>query len=892
MAKSKKKPYTASVKPPSHSLYASAPSKTLKDPHPSNVDPKRLATTPVQQKLSFTAPSVAFASSPPTAEIPLLAPALNPLPPALHARRSEPPMQTDLAIKPTAQTSILRNAKNSTGAKLSEQPPTTGVTANNATKTSDITMTEQPEIIMATPPAPLTRKSLRYRITIGVEADDKKPPLEAFADNFKAVLTAVQLVAGKALWIGPWDEEQESSGFPIIKKKSDIPDGKKPDRHRNIFNIYTNSYINPKKEGSNIWMQLRFVHEQPIQVDLHKLGEAVQDAFTDLPFSVRFYRQPNHCQAASVACLGWLYGSTKSISEQSFTEACRSSLGIPAEVPFGIQWRTITDRLNKRPAFDKENPPPSALHLDIDQRFAHLIQKRAGELWRKYDKQKHRPALPNDIQLRLVPCFSSEFSDARKTPKTEENVVLMAGKQKYFVTEYIEKVEIPFIRFLDTPLSDTNEITLRRALMARAPKLEPTKRLIHNVDFSWNDAHKVVATTIKKFRGQTKDFISTLIPEMVFRYGQESQKWFSEDGIRYFNNVTWDPTTLSTTAEADATTQALVDEDLWDLGDDWKSSVVARQPPAQVGTVIKKTEKNKNKVTTRLLENDDDIKSFASAFGVEPTSESSPPGEDTGQTKAGGTVKLSSGILRTLNAKQPAEYEKDNLSMSTAARTTESTRVKLHAAKSTISEQATVLQNQAIELARLQRLLQRQNLDEPIPMDLQTVELEVDTSLLTKDTPLRATDTYSTGSPMNDATKALITPLPSSPKEVIELDLATDDSPPKQHADSPISAIYGDDDTLASDNSSAESDEDTVQILQIASNLRSKFSEAKSSAVSTRSSVRSPPKKVRFTHSKDGRETPSDQGSDDEFPPPDSSPAHHPKAAQAVVDPVDDGSGA
>ena len=187
-------------------------------------------------------------------------------------------------------------------------------------------------------------------------------------------------------------------------------------------------------------------------------------------------------------------------------------------------------------------------------------------MWRKYDKQKKRPALPHDIQLRLVPCFSSEFSDARKTPKTEENVVLMAGKQKFFVTQYIEKIEIHFIRFLDTPLSDNNDITLRRALMARSPKNEPTKRLIHNVDFFWNDAHRVSATTIKTLRSQAQDFIATLIPEMVFRYGQDCQKWFTEDGLTYFENVVWDPTTLSTTSEADRATQDLVDEDLWDLG--------------------------------------------------------------------------------------------------------------------------------------------------------------------------------------------------------------------------------------------------------------------------------------------------------------------------------------
>ena len=473
-----------------------------------------------------------------------------------------------------------------------------------------------------------SRISLRYKVTIEIK-ESTKPTFE-FVKNFRDVFTIIQEIAGPNLHLGTWDEEQESSTFPVIAHPNQFPSGKE----KNPLYIYTGSYINPKREGGKVWIQLRFVHDSPINFELQKLGENLQDAFSDLPFDVRFNRQPMHCQTTKSECIGWLYGSTKSISEETFTPAIRKALCIPDKVAFGIQWRVITNKFGKRPPFDQDNPPPSAIHLDIDHRFAHTFQKRAADLWKKFTKQKDRQPLPNDIQLRLVPCFSSTLSVARKTTQTEENVILMAEKQQFFVTKCIIKVDIPFVRLLDTPLSESNNITLRGAIMSRSPPQEPTKRLIHNVDFLWNDTRRVQATTITKYLTYTHEFISSLIPEMVFKYGQECQKWFSEDGISYFENVVWDPEKHSTTATSDLQTQELVDEDIWDLGDDWKTPK-ERTPPQKTGVSIlkKNLNKNKNKVTVRQLENDDDIRSFASAFGNAPTSESSPPGEDTGQTR-------------------------------------------------------------------------------------------------------------------------------------------------------------------------------------------------------------------------------------------------------------------
>ena len=381
-------------------------------------------------------------------------------------------------------------------------------------------------------------------------------------------------------------------------------------------------------------------------------------------------------------------------------------------------------------------------------------------------------------------------------------------------------------------------MTLRRAIMARAPSEDPTKRLIHNVDFLWNNAHRVQATTIKKYFSQTHEFISTLIPEMVYKYGPDCQHWFTEDGLSYFAQVTWNPDTLSTTSATDKITQDLVDEDLWDLGDDWKSVNTERQPPTTGTSTLKPQKSNRHRISIHHLEQDDDVQSFASAFGVERTSETSPPGEDTGQTKVDGIVRLSESVLNRLQSIQPTQPALDEHSMSTAARTTESTRDRLQAAKSTISEQA-------LEIERLRQQLHTQSqIDFPNPP---RILFDIDPIINTVNP--------------NDVNTAVSTPLPTTPPRItapasIHQTVIVLNPPTAIDIDHGLSSMAIDADIVnleaADDESSANTASDNT--AELIANLETKFSKAKTSAskfqVDQRPpDERSPPKKVRFTAS-------------------------------------------
>jgi hypothetical protein len=95
--------------------------------------------------------------------------------------------------------------------------------------------------------------------------------------------------------------------------------------------------------------------------------------------------------------------SCKSINSATFIPAIRKALSIPDKVEIGIQYRTIADSNGRKPAFNRDDPPAAAIHLDIDEKYALVYQSKASSLWRKNSKKR----LPNGIQLRLVPCFTS-----------------------------------------------------------------------------------------------------------------------------------------------------------------------------------------------------------------------------------------------------------------------------------------------------------------------------------------------------------------------------------------------------------------------------------------------------------------------------------------------------
>jgi hypothetical protein len=99
------------------------------------------------------------------------------------------------------------------------------------------------------------------------------------------------------------------------------------------------------------------------------------------------------------------------------------------------------------------------------------------------------------------------------TDKQQSGTKTLHERQIYFVKDHLRTLPpYFFISQLDTPLSEENPMTLRRAMMSRAPTKSATSRLIHNVDASWNQPSKHIITTVVARKVEPQPFLVNMIP--------------------------------------------------------------------------------------------------------------------------------------------------------------------------------------------------------------------------------------------------------------------------------------------------------------------------------------------------------------------------------------------
>jgi hypothetical protein len=278
------------------------------------------------------------------------------------------------------------------------------------------------------------------------------------------------------------------------------------------------------------------------------------------------YRHPRACQAAKSECIGWLMYSCRSMNSNTFIPAIKKDLNIPDTVSIGIQFRSIAHENGKKTTFDKENPPAAAIHLNMDEQYALVYQARCASLWRKNLKQR----LPNGVQLRLAPCFTSATGKSMTDTERSQSKILLE-RQFYFITEHLRTLPpYFFISQLDTPLSEDNPMTLCRAMMSRAPSKSATSRLIHNVDASWNQPSKHIITTVIGRDIEAQQFLVNMIPDLLHRFRDEASKWFTGSGLLVYKDVKWNPEKGTTSSAKERDPEEMVEEDLWDLTSKWE----------------------------------------------------------------------------------------------------------------------------------------------------------------------------------------------------------------------------------------------------------------------------------------------------------------------------------
>jgi hypothetical protein len=165
----------------------------------------------------------------------------------------------------------------------------------------------------------------------------------------------------------------------------------------------------------------------------------------------------------------------------------------------------------------------------------------------------------------------------------------MAAKQQYLTNSYTVKLENAHIMNLDV---EVKNITLRKYLMSRAPKTSVIQRLFVYVDKPWK-GNSFTLVTVKPYAAEAVKALNCMIPECLHYYGEEAvQARFSNAGLLAYKNVNWDPTKQVTTSYQDYATQALVEEDLFQIGFNWKMEAPIMQPQ-----VNRDNAKHSNKTT-------------------------------------------------------------------------------------------------------------------------------------------------------------------------------------------------------------------------------------------------------------------------------------------------------
>jgi hypothetical protein len=252
-------------------------------------------------------------------------------------------------------------------------------------------------------------------------------------------------------------------------------------------------------------------------------------------------------------------------------------------------------------------------------------------------------------------------------------------------------------------------MTLRRAMMSRAPSKGATSRLIYNVDASWNQPSKHIITTVVGRNVEAQRFLANMIPELLHRFGDEASKWFTKD-------VKWNPGKGTTALAKKRDSEEMVEEDFWDLTSKWEQIKVdkASTRPGEAaldalsaatpatGTTAEAPTTGFTEKTERLA-SDKSIASFWHIYNrpideddIEETAALAKAQADKPIDLTGTQFEFSMEQLDRDRQKAQDGPLSTGMSMSMAAKTTPRTRLKLKEAQDEIAELRLALAQHAV----------------------------------------------------------------------------------------------------------------------------------------------------------------------------------------------------
>jgi hypothetical protein len=254
--------------------------------------------------------------------------------------------------------------------------------------------------------------------------------------------------------------------------------------------------------------------------------------------------------------------------------------------------------------------------------------------------------------------------------------------------------------------------------MSQAPKNQPTNRLIHNVDLAWKQTAKYTITTVVGRETEALRFLHNMIPEFLHRFGEDATKWFTSAGLIIYKDIKWNPTKGKTTSSKEHESEEMVNEDPWDLRTQWEQ--IASKPndtsrPEATGldrspeSTSPDTPPDKAMTSTDTsiehtrLASDKSIASFGTLYQREKDSDDVTEAAKAEKEAAEKITEITGTQFEFSTDQIERDQEKalhgpmsTGMSMSTAAKTTNSTRLKLKEAQEEIGALRLALEQQKL----------------------------------------------------------------------------------------------------------------------------------------------------------------------------------------------------
>jgi hypothetical protein len=356
----------------------------------------------------------------------------------------------------------------------------------------------------------------------------------------------------------------------------------------------------------------------------------------------------------------------------------------------GTKYCAINRQDGKKPPYDRNNRDkhPSAIHLHLDQKHYDAHKGKIAKIFKSGLKVRIQ-----GMQLRIVPDFATIRGLSTCSPAIETALTTLASQQLTF-TRQLRIIKVPWIVQLDSPLAPDVSMTLRRHVMALAPRLSPAQRLIHSVSPPWQGQSRDLNyhfSVLEHLIPAAESAIKNLIPECIHLYGAKAAPWFTKVGVKQHSESKWEPNTRTAVFNDDTQLSKLLEEDCWNIS----SILTALDPtPIKLPTTPsheRSTTKNLTSMGIALERMNTpsarDVPSLGALYDRDKdddtiaTTVDEPTVQDPAEHQA--VIGFDSQAIES--DRNEAVSDKHSISMSTAANTTGTTRLGLQMTKENLT---------------------------------------------------------------------------------------------------------------------------------------------------------------------------------------------------------------